>query len=211
MSTAKRKLFSDSPRVVRKPSSLSRKVARLQRQVNSNKPEVRQLHYTITLTPARTTPVPIILPEAVVGDEIKLHRVHVAWDSPSNAADSQEEIPWGVLYSPNQGYSEIDCLPQQQGSQIHASTDNYKWIFDSTRARTWLRKKQPLLYNPATPERRQDVFEMDKRFTFPMICGTDPGDDTVITRNQIYLVTSAVSEAGGLTNTLYITLWYTDS
>jgi len=200
----KRTVTLDAP-VSKRTRTLTSQVAKLRRQVNSTKPELKQLAYPITVTPLRTTPIPLILPTNVAGEEIRVSRIHVAGQVGSGA------VPFGMIYSPNQGYTEIEGLVNTTNAN---SVDNILAYPDQTKVRVWQRKfldtaKVPLPnFQTGTP----GVFFLEKKFSIPMIVGMATSDAAAPTvkRNQIFLTTGQVP-SGGNPVTIWVSLWYYDN
>lgn len=215
MAPVKRQLFTPSKKVrptkrAKTTGELTRDVAVLSRQVNANKPEIRQQFYTISLTPLRATPIPILLPTNIAGDEIKLHRVTVGWSSPDDTGSG--DFPWGMLYSPKEGYSETDGLPNGTNAN---SIDNILGFPDNTKTRVWQRSMVDIRqagYRDTGTTFNAGGFMLDKKFSIPMKVGMDSPNEVTptVTHNQIYLVTSQVPESGA-PRTLRVTIWYTDA
>lgn len=204
---------SQSAKRPKTTAALTSDVAQLKRQVNSNKPEVRQQTYTIQLTPLRSTPVAILQPTNIAGDEIRLHRVTVGWSCPDDGALSPNEFPFGMLYSPHQGYSEIEGLPNS--TAVH-TVQNILAFPDATKTRVWQRQFSDIRTigyrdSSSTPGSSGGML-MDKKFSIPMKVGMETSNEETptVSRNQIYLVTSQVPETGA-PRPLFVTIWYTDA
>lgn len=208
MTSVKRQLFPTTPRKAKRSKpSLTSEVAQLKRAVNSNKPEVKQKSYKIPLVPGTNTPISVIRPSEVDGEEIRLHRVSVnTLGALDNTGETSQAISaWSILYSPKQGYTETD-LPNAVAAH---DVDNYLQHLDATKQRVWVRVRSSLQNN--SDDDRQALLEADKRFSIPMKCGTSGMTDTVL-HNQVYWIGSEVPESGETpTRFLYITIWYTDN
>lgn len=195
--------------------SLATKVARLQRQVNANKPEIRQESYTITVQadPVSITPIPLIDPSVIVGDEFKLHRIHCAWRAPAQP-ELGNDLTYGIMYSPKEGYTEADIpVPSSSAGDLN---DNYLTIFNATKQRVWQRRLAQSYFNyspdVATASGPALAMEMDYKWTIPMTCGTATATvaNPTILHNQVYLMPGNIRGATGQ-GSLYVTIWYTDN
>lgn len=187
--------------------SLSRDVAKLKRQVNSNKPEVRQITYTVPIG-GGAVPAPLILPDKVDGDEIKLHRITLGWSLPATRSVT-DKVYWTV-HSPKQGYSAEAGFADADTNSL----DSYLGHPDQTKQRVWLKSHDNVNSIGVADGLPANIFYqlgniymLDKKFSIPMKCGTDALDDTTILHNQVYF---SGSPAGGVA-TARVTLWYTDA
>lgn len=198
----------NNKRSVTPDRGIAQKLARLERKVNSNKPEIKYVNYPISILPNETDPIDILRNIEADGNEFKLHRVTIGWASPDDReATAVADLPWGVLYSPNQGYTEITSLPEQTPAQIHTGYRNYLYHFDKTQARVWKRMKD-IMHAEVINSLVYGLHEIEKSWSIPMTCSIE--EDTVV-RNQLYMVGSIVPEAGLVPNTLYVTVWYSDA
>lgn len=202
MSTLMKKRKLASGRAAPSAISLDREVRKLKRQVASNAPEVRQQSYTVTVVAANTSAIPLLDPTTIIGDEFKLLRITVHGDADLNSPSGIGT--WGMLYSPNEGYSSLEALPDQ--TSPHGET-NYLYIPDKTRCRVWTRqhKARQSQNNESYP------LVMEKKFGIPMKVGTSLASqaDPTVVHNQIFYSGSQVDTASP--RTLYVTIWFTDS
>jgi len=181
------------------PQALSTQVSQLRRVVYSNRPEVRQASYDITISVGQLTATPLIQPTLIDAgtEEIKLHRIAVCHSYVAGDA------PWGIIYSPRQGYSE-NQLPN--GGDAYA-LQNFLQHLDHTKQRVFLRKNMSYLVESAASS--DEIFEFDRRFSIPMKVGmVNPGSMTV-NHNQLFFI-------GGLRDAtvpkvLSVTVWYTSA
>lgn len=214
MSTAKRALFvSPSPRKRAKTTAqLTKDVTKLARQVNANKPEIRQQSYTITIPASPTGAVPLLDPNTIIGDEYRLHRIFVSLPE-ANAPNTTDAGLWGMLYSPNEGYTPTNCLPDETSV---FSDLNLFYPVNRTKCRQWVMRQYGLLPNAdgaAGTNRRNMPLELDKKFSIPMKCGTAEASqaDPTTVHNQVYLSSSITNSSEAGTTTIYVTVWFTDN
>lgn len=196
----------------RKNNSIKAKLARLERKVASNTPELRQQSYIVTVAPGPGTQAatPLLAPTNIAGDEFKLHRIRVSHLVPASAepGPDPQRPTWGQLYSPNVGYTADEGYP----TTSRYGDEGYMWDLDRTKQRVWTKKTEK-----QHDEQRELAatstffFDLDKRFGIPMICGTtdDDEENPTVVRNQIYYTGSNFSDSG--IRDLYVTIWYTDA
>jgi len=164
--------FAASPvrKRARTDQPLRQEVRTIKRQVNANKPELRQASYRLDITPNLSTPTALINPTLIDAgtEEIKLHRITV------NHLYKQGLAPWGLIFSPRQGYSEAD-LPNAANAN---ESQNFLQHLDATKQRVFQRRNFSGIITQAASN--NEILEMDRRFTIPMKVGmVNPGTQTV--------------------------------
>jgi len=207
----KRKLFSSSSSNTKAKQTLTTQVAKLTRQVKSATPELRQKSYAVVVNPGPAVgtgdATPLLIPSFILGDEFRLHRIHVSHEVKYNEINQ-----WGLLYSPKQGFSEQDdlALPNAPYGQ-----ENYEYIQDQSKIRVWARVSESALAGnrriPTNTSLRCGFFEMDKKFSIPMKCVTSSPNQTnpTVVGNQIFYGGSNRSDS--VPKTLRVTIWFTDN
>lgn len=213
MVSAKRQLFTtpSSSKRAKTAAALTNDVAKLTRQFNISRPEIRQKSYVVEVPPGPPTgtgvATPLLIPSFILGEEFRLHRIHV-----SHQVIGEKVNAWGLLYSPKQGFSQDSdlALPNTAYGQ-----ENYEFIQDQSKQRVWVRAQEG---DPRKSQRvttgginRVNFFEMDKKFSIPMKCTTATPNQTdpTVTGNQVYYGGSHRFEGEGAP--LRVTIWFTDS
>lgn len=211
MTSAKRTLFvTPSPRKRAKTTAqLTKDVSKLARQVNANRPEMRQQAYTVDIPANLSDPYPLLDLESILGDEFKLHRIRVT--IPAIYLGTSIVGSWAMLYSPKEGYSAMECLPEPT---LRNSPDNLLFTPDATKIRIWDTQQYADYSNadagtPTESTALSRPLELNKKFSIPMKCGNTLANQAapVTIHNQIYLCGQAPS---GETATVYVTVWFTD-
>lgn len=226
--SAKRRLFT-TPSSAKRQKTLTQEVSTLRRQVLSTKPELRQLQYQITVTPDSATGLlvdePLLLPDQVSGDEIKLARITVGYNTKWFEGGVDPDLTgfpvsnWWILHSPKQGYQPGD------GFVVKTNPGYYLCYPNKTTTRVWKRGHDPsiaqygnnvggTLSQSRAPQ--GGLVFLDKKFSIPMICGTDGENLSTVQKNQVYLTcnnlpTGASANAVPGINTLYVTIWFYDN
>lgn len=213
-SSTKRALFvtppSRSPKRAKTTAALTKDVAQLKRQVNSNKPEVRQITYTVQIGTG-TTPGPLLDPTNVAGDEIRLHRLMVAWQTSTGQQTLTDEVYW-QLHSPQQGYDPADGFAETNTNSVNS----YLGYPDQTKQRIWVRGHDNLnsIGNPDSDPANNfyqlgNIYVLDKKFSIPMKVGMEAPNEAAPTvqHNQVYF-SGSTAATGGLAR---VTIWYTDA
>lgn len=178
------------------PQALSQQVSKLRRVVYSNRPEVRQASYDITIAAGLTTATPLIQPTLIDAgtEEIRLHRIAVCHTYENG------KFPWGIIYAPRQGYAQ-NQLPNGGDANNVA---NFLKHLDHTKQRVFLRKN--LSWEVNSNVSTEELFEFDKRFSIPMKIGmSNPGVQTV-NHNQLYFIGGVVDAS--IPKAISVTVWY---
>lgn len=172
--------------------TLTKQVAKLTRQVNSNKPELRQISYTVTVDDGAAA---CLKPPALAGEEFKLHGIVLRWVS----AGPDSDQGWARLISPKGQYTMDDYNSKGYNDRMFEDPDKTKY-------RNWAVK-----YFNTAGEAFSRQRSIQKKFSIPMICGTD-GDalNPTVIRNQMY-VDMEDSEPGGNPKVLIATMYFTDA
>jgi len=195
MDTRPTKKRKTPPRTV----SLDRQVQSLRRVIYSNKPEVRQASYDITIAANSTNAAALIDPTLIDAgtEEIKLHRILVSWLYITG------DVPWGIIFSPRQGY-----LPNQlPDSGAPYSVNNFLKFLDQTKQRVFSRRN--FGREIATGADSDSVLEMNKKFSIPMKVGmSNPGVQSA-QHNQLYWIGGHWNDAEP--RVISVTVWYTSS
>lgn len=171
--------------------TLTKQVAKLTRQVNANKPELRQFSY-VTPTSA-TTVTGMIKPPPIEGQEFKLHGIVCRW---TTLAEDAQEADWARLISPKQGYTISDYVVASGGL-----TERKQYDPDRTIMRTWATE----YFNDGNNSSFSRNRSIHKKFSIPMICGTD-GDELNpdVVKNQIHMESAYAPN-------VYVTIYFTDA
>lgn len=173
-------------------TTLTTRVNKLQRQVNMNKPELKQAFYGVGGGNTANRPIPIILPDAIDGEEIKLHKVVLRTRTLSPTGSK-----FMRLLSPKQGFTIQDTDPAVNARELYD--------VNRTQFREWAVTR----FNRAGNTVIREPFEISKTWSIPMTCGTGGNGSLDIMRNQVYI--DSDKNDGEQSISYSVSLYYTDN
>lgn len=189
------------------PRTITSKLNKLSRQVNAQKPEVRQDGYAITVPAATVAPTPLIniaSMTALEGDasEIRLHRIRVAY------AYTATDPLWGIMYSAKGSNSLANSIdPLFFGGNPYDIT-NYLVPPDPSKAIVY-KNLNFSGNNKINNTHTGQVIVFDQRFSIPkkIMFNKENNIAGAEVTNQIFYIGG--NRSGAASRTMYVTLWYT--
>lgn len=203
--TLKRTVTLDAPRPAKRPRALSRRVDRIQRQLSRAMPEVRMETFEIVIPAGSNIPTALIATRALQelgSQEIRLHRIRVAWTSFS---DGQ---PWATMYSPVTNTTSITAHGLYEPSVANNATNFYVPI-DRTNSVTYKSKNFFLDDGVNLPSMQNFPMHLDHRFNTPKRIRFVSEGPATTPLDQIFYIGGARSNTND--RTIYCTIWYTNN
>lgn len=190
------------------PRTITSKLNKLSRQVNAQKPELRQDGYVVQLPAVQTSPLALIdlaqmaalEPDA---SEFRLHKIRVAF--PYVAGDPV----WHILYSSKGSNDALNSTWPLYNQAVPFSNDNYYVPPDPSKAIVYknLNFSGTNKLNTGTTSPQHIVLE--QRFSIPkkMTLNRESGGVSPVCTNQIFYIGG--NKSGAAARNFYVTLMYT--
>lgn len=190
------------------PRTITSKLNKLSRQVNAQKPELRQDGYVVQLPAIQTSPLALIdLAQMLAlepdASEFRLHKIRVAF------AYVAPDPTWHILYSSKGSNDALNITWPLYNQAVPFSTDNFFVPPDPSKAVVYknVNLSGTSKLNTATTAPQQVVLE--QRFSIPkkMTLNRESGGVSPVCTNQIFYIGG--HKSGSTFRNFYVTLWYT--